>query len=389
MPLELLTAGESHGPALTVILAGMPAGLPLDEGLVAVDLARRQTGAGAGGRMAIEKDRARILAGVMAGVTTGAPIAMEIANSDFEHWQGREVPAYTTPRPGHADLAAVAKYGFDDIRPALERASARETAARVAAGAVCRAFLKAFGIEIGGYVAVIGGVRAELSGMSWGERAARARNGAAQCPDSEADAAMVDAIAAARKDGETVGGLIEVAVTGLPAGLGSYVTPERRLDARLAAAVMSVPAIKGFEIGEGFASAALRGTEVHDPITLEGGRLMRPTDNCGGLEGGMTNGCVLWFRAAMKPIPTVLKGIGTVDLATGKQGKTKYERSDICPVPRAVVVLEAVAAKVLAEALMEKLGGDSLAEMLPRFKALKKTEWPDCKLGGKPQVFWQ
>lgn len=389
MPLELLTAGESHGPALTAILAGMPAGLPLDEELIAADLSRRQAGAGAGGRMAIEKDRARILAGVMAGVTTGAPIAMEIANADFGNWRGKDVPAYTTPRPGHADLAAVVKYGFGDIRPALERASARETAARVAAGAVCRAFLRAFGIEVGGYVAAIGKVRAELGGMDWGGRAAKAREAMAQCPDAAADKAMAAAIDAARKDGETLGGIVEVAVTGLPVGLGSYVTPERRLDARLAAAVMSVPAIKGFEIGEGFASASMRGTEAHDPIALGCGRLTRPTDNCGGLEGGVTNGGVLWFRAAMKPIPTTLKGIGTVDLATGAEGKTRYERSDVCPVPRAVVVLEAVAARVLAEALMEKLGGDSVAEMRPRFEALKKAAWPDCRLGGKPQVFWQ
>ena len=386
--LQDLTAGESHGPALTAILAGMPAGLPVDGELIARDLARRQLPLGAGGRMAIERDRARILAGVMEGVTTGAPIALQIDNADHAAWRDREVAAYTVPRPGHADLAAAVKYGYGDIRPSLERASARETASRVAIGAICRAYLKAFGIEVGGYVSAIGSVQARIGDQTWAERIALARTTAAQVPDADADRRIAETIDEARKAGETLGGVIEVAVTGLPVGLGSHVTPDRRLDARLAQAVLSVPAIKGFELGDAFASAALQGTRVHDPIAMEEGRICRTSNRCGGVEGGISNGETLWFRAAMKPIPTTLHGIPTVDLATGQPVETRYERSDICPVPRAVVVLEAVTARVIADALLEKLGGDSLAEQLPRFKSLKSVVWADIRLEGKAHRFW-
>ena len=387
--LQELTAGESHGPALTAILAGLPAGVPVDEELIARDLARRQLPLGAGGRMAIERDRARIMGGVMEGVTTGAPVALQILNADHAAWRDREVPPYTVPRPGHADLAAVAKYGYADIRPALERASARETASRVAIGALCRAYLRAFGIEVGGVVTAIGSHRVRDDGRPWPERVAAARASAAQVSDPEDDRRIAELVAEARKAGETLGGIIEVGVTGVPVGLGSHVTPDRRLDARLAQAVLSVPAIKGFEMGEAFTSAGLAGTRVHDPITAEAGRLVRTSDRCGGVEGGITTGARVWFRAAMKPIPTTLRGIPTVDLATGQPTETRYERSDICPVPRAVVVLEAVAARVIADALLEKLGGDSLAEQLPRFQTLRGLGVEENRLTGRPHRFWE
>lgn len=388
MPLRYLTAGESHGPALTAIIEGMPAGLPVSEDLILVDLARRQTGKGSGDRMAIEKDRAQILAGVMEGVTTGAPIALQIANADHANWKGKAVPAYTTPRPGHADLAAAVKYGYDDIRPSLERASARETATRVAVGAVCRAFLKTFGISVGGYVSAIDGHVARLDGLSFQDRLTRACVSDVQCPDPDAAARIGESIENARASGETLGGVIEVVAQGVPAGLGSHVNWDRRLDARLAHAVLGVPAIKGMEIGNAFANTAKPGTHAQDAITLEGQGLDRKGHACGGIEGGISNGQDLWLRAAMKPIPTTRKGQETVDLATGKPALTYYERSDVCPVPRAVVVLEAVVAIVLADALIEKVGGDSLAEMRPRFEALRRATLDDVRMTGKPHVFW-
>lgn len=336
--IRVMTAGESHGPCLSVIVEGLPAGLSLDADLIREDLARRQLALGAGGRMAIETDRAEITGGVMAGVTTGAPVAMTIANANHAAWKGKAVKAYTAPRPGHADFAAVVKYGYDDIRPSLERASARETASRVAAGACCRAVLKAFGIEVKGCVETIG------------------RTAKGDTPEA------VQAIEQARAEGETLGGVIAVTATGVPVGLGSHVSAERRLDARLAMALMSVPAIKGVEIGGGF-------------------KLDR---DAGGITGGISNGEPIAVRVAMKPIPTTLRPQPTVDLQTGEPCETTYERSDVCPVPRAVVVIEAEICRVLADALIEKLGGDSLAEMKPRFAALPKTR----VLPGEPVVFW-
>ena len=345
--IRYVSAGESHGPQLTVVVEGLPAGLPLDENLVRADLARRQLPLGAGRRMAIETDRAAITSGVLAGVTTGAPVAMTIANANHAAWKGREVPAYTAPRPGHADFAAVVKYGYDDIRPSLERASARETASRVAAGACCRALLKAFGIAIEGRLVSLGG---------------------RPCAADGSDA--VDLVEQARADGETLGGVIEVSVSGVPVGLGSHVSADRKLDGRLAAAVMSIPAIKGVEIGDGFALAGMKGTETR-------GRM-------GGVTGGITDGGTLVVRAAMKPIPTTIKSQPTVDLATGEPCGTTYERSDICPVPRAVVVVESAVCLVLADALAEKLGGDSVAEMKARFDLLPKTR----ALSAAAKVFW-
>jgi chorismate synthase len=388
MPLRYLTASESHGPALTAILEGMPAGLPLTEDLIALDLARRQTGTGTGDRMAIEQDRAQILAGVMEGITTGAPIALQLINKDHANWKGKAVPAYTTPRPGHADLAAAVKYGYDDVRPSLERASARETAARVAVGAICRAYLNTFGITVGGYVTAIGGQTAALDGLAFENRINRARASDVQCPDPETSERIVQAIGKAHAAGETLGGIIEVAVQGLPAGLGSHVNWDRRLDARLAQAVLGVPAIKGLEIGNAFENAEKPGTQAHDAIYAGPNGLDRKGDACGGIEGGISTGQTLWLRAAMKPIPSTRKGQETVDLATGKPALTYYERSDVCPVPRAVVVLEAVIALVLADALMEKLGGDSLAEMRPRFNTLRRATLDDVRMTGQPHLFW-
>ena len=385
MAFRYLSAGESHGPALTVIVEGVPAGLPLDEDLLAADLARRQLKAGAGGRMDIETDRAAILAGVMAGRTTGAPIALSIPNRDHAAWKGKPVPAYTVARPGHADLAACVKYGFDDIRPALERSSARETACRVAVGAIARAFLGRLGIAASSYVAALGAVPEAVTPLR--EALAFAGRSPSRAPSQAQEDAYANAIHIARSKGETLGGLIVCVVDGLPVGLGSYVTPGRRLDARLGAAVLSVNAIKGVAFADAFANAALAGSACHDPIVLdEGGRIFRPTDRAGGLEGGITTGQPLVIRAAMKPIPTTLAPQQSVDLATHAPAQTAYERSDTCPVPRACVVLESVLLIELAAALTEKLGGDSLDEMLARYAALPSAD--DVRLSPAPKVFW-
>ena len=385
MAFHYLSAGESHGPCLSVIVEGVPAGLPLDAEQIAADLAKRQLKAGAGGRMAIETDRAEILAGVMQGVTTGAPIALQIVNKDHAAWKGKAVTAYTTARPGHADLAACAKYGFNDIRQALERSSARETACRVAVGAIARQFLAAFGIKARSYVASLGNVPAVA--IDDETAFAFAETSPGRAPSQAQEDAYTNAIHIAKSQGETLGGVIELEVTGLPIGLGSYVTPERRLDARLAAAVMSVNAIKGLEIGEAFKGAATPGSQLHDAIVRdEAGQLARPTNRCGGLEAGMTTGQPLRLRVAMKPIPTTIVPQKSVDLATGKPATTTYERSDTCPVPRACVVIESVVLIELAAALIEKLGGDSLNEMLPRYAALPKAA--EVQLSAEPKVFW-
>jgi chorismate synthase len=386
--LRYLTAGESHGPALLAILEGLPAGLPLTSEIMDRELARRQTGYGAGARMKIEEDHAQILGGVMEGVTTGAPLAVSIANLDHEKWRARPVAAFTTPRPGHVDLAGTVKYGYNDLRPALERASARETAARVALGAVCKQLLAQFGIQIGGYVVSIGEVRADLGLIPLAERAARAEQNDVRCPDSTAATAMLRRIQQIMQERDTLGGEIEAIGLGLPPGLGSHVHWDRRLEARLGAAVLSIPAIKGVEIGSAFENAALPGTQVHDAIRLEGDKISRPTTRSGGLEGGITTGQPLIVRAAMKPIATTLTPQQTVDLASGEEVPTRYERSDFCPVPRAVPILEAVLALVLADALLEKLGGDSLAEILPRFSTLRNTRLSDLHIEAREHLFW-
>ena len=388
MGLKFYTAGESHGPGLVAILEGMPAGLSLPLEVINQDLTRRQRGYGAGPRMKIESDKVQILGGLLEGHTTGAPLAFWIKNRDHSKWQGKGIPAFTTPRPGHADLTAALKYGYKDLRPSLERSSARETGGRVAVGAVCKHFLSQFGIQVGGYVIQIGEERADLSSIPFEERFDRAEESQVRCPSPEASQSMSERIRRVMDERDTLGGIIEVVAMGLPVGLGSHVHWERRLEARIGAALLSIQAIKGIEIGPAFENAGLPGTQVHDPIHLEGERLVRPTNRAGGLEGGITNGEPLLVRAAMKPIATTLTPQQTVDLVSGQETPTQYERSDFCPVPRAVPVLEAMLAFVLADALIEKLGGDSLQEMLPRFLVLLKAHLTDIHLDGKPHIYW-
>jgi chorismate synthase len=388
MTLRFLTAGESHGPALTAILEGFPAGLPVDEAFIQHNLERRQNGYGAGPRMKLESDRFHLLAGVMEGHTTGAPIALLIENQDHERWQGKEIPAFTTPRPGHADLTGAVKYGYSDLRPALERASARETAARVAVGSFCQLLLAHFGIQVGGYVRSIAEISASLDNMEPAERLKLAESNDVRCPDSMAAAAMQARIRLAMQERDTLGGVIEVIALNVPVGLGSYAEWDRRLDARLGAALLSIPAIKGVEIGPAFANAQLPGTQVHDAIRLQEKTLQRGSNRAGGIEGGISNGEPILLRAAMKPIATTLNPQRTVDLASGEETATVYERSDFCPVPRAVPVVEAMTAFVLAEALLEKLGGDSLAEMEPCYAALRQTTLTDLPMNADPHLFW-
>jgi chorismate synthase len=388
MGLRTLTAGESHGPGLAAILEGMPAGLPLTEEIIDAQLARRQAGYGAGPRMKLERDHANILSGVMEGVTTGAPIAIHIENIDHAKWKGKAVDAYTTPRPGHVDLAGVVKYGYNDIRPALERSSARETAARVAVGAVCSHFLAQFGIQIGGYVLSIGSVRAEMGNMPYPKRFVLAEASEVRCADEQAAENMHALIREIMTAKDTLGGIIEVVALGLPVGLGSHVQSDRRLEAKIGAAILSVQAIKGVEFGPAFENTRIPGTQVHDAIRLEGDALVRPTNRAGGIEAGISNGQPLIVRAAMKPIATTLNPQQTVNLATGQEEETRYERSDFCPVPRAVPVLESVLAYVLADALLEKLGGDSLSEMRPRYEQLRQATIKDTSLQSNAHIFW-
>ncbi len=389
MSLRLLTAGESHGPALTAILDGMPAGLPLDNAIIDQELARRQNGFGSGGRMKIETDTARILGGVMAGSTTGAPLAILVENLDHVKWKGKAIKPMVAPRPGHADLAGALKNGYKDLRPVLERASARETTMRVAAGAVCKHFLSQFGIFVGGYVQAIGEVEAEVDRINLKVCFEAAENDDVRCPDPVASGKMRIRIEEIMRLGDTLGGIIEVFALNVPAGLGSFVQWDRRLKARLAQAVMSVQAVKGVEIGSAFENARMPGTQAQDEIRLEGGLLMRPTNRAGGIEGGVSNGMPLLIRAAMKPIASTLTPQKTVDLAVGEEALTRYERSDYCPVPRAVPVLEAVVAFVLADVLIEKLGGDSLSEMKPRFESLRQARLEDLPMDNRPIIWWE
>jgi chorismate synthase len=388
MSLRFMTSGESHGPALLAILDGMPAGLPMDTQAINAELARRQQGYGAGPRMKLEQDTAQILGGVMAGLTTGAPLAFQIENSDHAKWRGKTIPAFTTPRPGHADLSGAIKYGYRDLRPALERASARETAARVAVGAACKLLLRQFDIQVGGYVVAIGEVTASLEDTAFGQRFRLAEESDVRCPDPVAAEAMRHRIRQIIQQRDTLGGIIEIVALGLPPGLGSFMQWDRRLEARLGAALLSVQAIKGVEIGDAFANARLPGTQAHDPIRLQGDELQRPTRRAGGLEGGVTIGEPLIMRAAMKPIATTLSPQPTVDLESGQETDTTYERSDFCPVPRAVPILEAMAAFVLADALLEKLGGDSLDEIRPRFETLRRARLADLPMEGGEHLFW-
>jgi chorismate synthase len=324
----------------------------------------------------------------MAGETIGAPIAIQIENDDHSNWAGKEQAPLTIPRPGHADLTAAIKYGYRDLRLSLERASARETAARVAIGALCRNFLRQFGIEVGGYVRSIGSVTAEVEGISLAERAQIAELNEVRSPDEGAVVLMVEAIKKIIRDKNTLGGVIEVFATGLPPGLGSHVHWDRRMDSRLGAAVLGVQAIKGVEFGTAFENTTRPGTEIQDPIRLEGEDIVRPTNRAGGLEGGITNGNPLLMRAAMKPIATTLTPQPTVDLLEGEEVTTQYERSDFCPVPRAVPILEAVVAIELTDALIEKLGGDSMGEMSTRFKTLRSARLSDLEMDNTPRSYW-
>jgi len=374
--LRFLTAGESHGPCLTAIIEGMPAGLYLSEEDINVDLHRRQGGYGRGQRMKIERDKVEILSGIAKGLTIGAPIALRIENKDWANWKGRDIPPWTVPRPGHADLAGATKYGLSDLRLVAERASARETAARVAVGAVAKQLVAQFGIVVGSYVTEIGGVVAETPALLTHEllkQAEASQATAVRCPDPIAAEAMRRRIDEAKAVGDSLGGVFVVVVTGVPVGLGSHVHWERRLDARLAAAVMSIPAIKGVEIGPAFENARRRGTEVHDEIGVKNTdwqdlQITRYSNRAGGIEGGISNGQSIVVRAAMKPIPTTVTPLRSVDLSTGEPATTQYQRSDVCAVPAASVVCEAMVAWVIADALMEKLGGDSIEEMKSRWK---------------------
>ncbi|MDE2951440.1 MAG: chorismate synthase [Chloroflexota bacterium] len=379
--MRFFTAGESHGPGLTAILEGMPAGLPLSVEDINRDLRRRQKGYGSGGRMQIEKDKILITSGLMNGMTTGAPIALHVQNRDFKSWKERDITPITTPRPGHADLTGALKYGYRELRLSLERASARETTMRVAIGGICKRFLDEFGIKIDGYVVQLGDVKADLAAMPLEERIARNEDNDVRCPDAAAAERMHAAIRQVKIDKDTLGGVFEVVARGLPPGLGSHVHYDRKLDGKLVAAMVSIQAMKGAEIGSAFENAGKRGSQVHDEITVDAdGNLSRKTNRAGGLEGGISTGQPIVVRVAMKPISTMLRGAASVDLASGAPNMTVYERSDFCALPRAVPVGEAMMAIVLAEALLEKLGGDSIEEMKPRFAALRRNRVSDLPM---------
>ncbi|MEO7273022.1 MAG: chorismate synthase [Vicinamibacterales bacterium] len=381
--VRFLTAGESHGRALIVLLEGIPAGLPLDLDAITADLRRRQGGYGRGRRMAIESDTAQILSGVRAGQTIGSPIAMMIENRDWANWQytmrvteepppdagGAKRAPVTRPRPGHADLAGVAKYGRSDVRDILERASARETAARVAAGAIARQLLAHVGIQLTSHVFTIGAASLPADTLVTFERAAALPSDSpVRCVDEAVGRAMIAGIDAAKEAGDTLGGAFEVIATGVPIGLGSYVQWDRKLDGRLAQALMSIPAIKAVGIGIGPEVASRPGSRVHDEIVPDpSGRhatgISRPSNNAGGLEGGVTNGEDLRVSAYMKPISTLMKPLRSVDLTTMTESPAAIERSDVCAVPAAAVVGEAMVALVLADALVDRFGGDSIADL--------------------------
>jgi chorismate synthase len=386
--LRWLTAGESHGQQLTAILEGLPAGVAVQTADLDAALARRRLGHGRGARMSFEQDVVTITGGVRHGRTQGGPIAVQIGNTEWPKWttvmsadpvdaevlagQARNAPL-TRPRPGHADLSGMQKYGFDDARPVLERSSARETAARVALGAVAQAFLRqALGVELVSHVVAIGPVLVPDGVVPSPGDTARIDEDPVRCADPATSARMVEEIDDARTSGDTLGGVIEVVVYGLPPGLGSHVHWDRRLDARLAAALMGIQSVKAVEVGDGLQTARRRGSQAHDEIsqdavvpggTADGGpRLHRLTNRAGGIEGGMTNGELIRVRAAMKPISTVPRALATVDVATGEPAVAINQRSDVCAVPRATAVAEAMVALVLADAALEKFGGDSLPE---------------------------
>ena len=383
--LRFTTAGESHGPALVSVLEGLPAGLPLAADHVNADLWRRQQGYGRGRRMQIERDEIEFLSGVRAGQTIGSPVAMLIRNRDWKNWVDIMDPAkrdeddsvarkrvVTRPRPGHADMSGLLKYDRDDARDILERASARETTARVAAGAICRRLLSEFGVSVGSHLVHLGGIDAARPAELPHPLNDASDASPLRTLDASAEARMIAAIDAAKQSGNTLGGICEVVVTGLPVGLGSHVSWDRKLDGRIGAALMSIPAVKGVEIGLGFETARRTGADVHDEIDAcpgreRAGNVRRRTNRAGGLEGGMTTGEALVVRVAMKPIATLMRPLGTVDVLTGQAAAAVAERSDVTAVPAMGVIAEAMLAFVVAQAWLEKFGGDSLRETRRNF----------------------
>lgn len=381
MHFEFTSAGESHGPQLTVIVQGMPAGVTLDRARINRDLSRRQHGFGRGGRMKIEHDEVEITAGVRGGETLGSPVAITITNADFANWQGamgvwetdegeRNKRRVHSPRPGHVDLAGGMKYDRRDLRDILERASARETASRVAAGAIAKELLRAFGIEIRSGVVAVGEVGDPNDTPSWGELLTIDDESPLRAVRSDLEGEMVKAVAAAHEAGETLGGTILVAAHGVPVGLGSYVQWNEKLDGRIGQAILSIHAIKAVSIGDGVAAASRVGSEVHDAIYFDAEKgYHRQTNRAGGLEGGVTNGCDVIVRAYMKPISTLRRGLPSVDIETRGEHRSQWERSDTTAVPAAGIVCEAMLAIVLADAMREKFGGDSLGEMTRNYES--------------------
>ncbi|KQQ51160.1 chorismate synthase [Plantibacter sp. Leaf314] len=375
--LRWLTAGESHGPELIAVLEGLPSGVPISMDGIRADLARRKLGYGRGSRMKFEADELHLSGGVRHGFSMGSPVAIRVGNTEWPKWEevmspeptevseksrGRSA-ALTRPRPGHADLTGMQKYGFDEARPVLERASARETAARVALGAVARSFLAELGITLVSHTLSIGPVRVpENARLPLPSDVDALDADPLRCFDAATSERMVAEVDAAKKDGDTLGGIVEVLAYGLPPGLGSYVHWDRRLDARLAAALMGIQAIKGVEVGDGFLTTTRRGSAAHDELVQEADGIARQSDRAGGTEGGMTTGTVLRVRAGMKPIATVPRSLRTVDVATSEAATAHHQRSDVCAVPASGVVAEAMVALVLAEAVLEKFGGDSVTE---------------------------
>ncbi|MGE5304573.1 MAG: chorismate synthase [Alphaproteobacteria bacterium] len=389
--LRYFTAGESHGPCLTVIIDGVPAGFPIEISRINHDLWRRQQGYGRGGRMLIEKDEVQIRSGIRWGETLGSPVAFGIENRDWKNWTKKMSPApedrddkiaVTKPRPGHADLTGVLKYDRADVRDILERASARDTVARTAVGAFCKQMLAPFGIRVIGYIRSIGNVAADLDGLSYEEAFLRSEESAVRTADSEAEAKMIALIEECKKEGNTLGGIFEVVALGLPPGLGTHTQWDRKLDGRLAQALMSIQAIKGVEIGLGFEMARRRGSEVHDEIFFDPNKMVtegtprivptgfyRGSNNSGGTEGGMTNGAPLVMRVAMKPISTLMSPLQSVELRSKQPADASVERSDVCAAPAAAVVGESVVAFELAKAFFDKFGGDSLREIKHNYES--------------------
>ncbi|MFP6600443.1 MAG: chorismate synthase [Deltaproteobacteria bacterium] len=375
--LRFLTAGESHGPCLTVVVEGLPAGWPVDMDEINRHLARRQKGYGRGGRMKIEKDRAEVRSGIRWGETLGSPVTLVIENRDWANWEKKmsvdpadrdDSLAVTRPRPGHADLVGSQKYDHDDIRNVLERASARETTSRVAAGALCRQVLERFGISIMGYVGEVGGIEASLDGLTPEAAFERAEASEVRMADAEAGAKVIALVDECKKTGDTLGGVVEVCVTGLPPGLGSYVHYDRKVDGRLAGALLAVQAVKGVELGAGFGAARVRGSEIHDEIVKTNDGVGRASNNYGGTEGGMTTGEPLVVRIAFKPISTLMRPMRSVDIASGQEAVAAIERSDVMAVPAAAVICEAVVAFELTKLFLEKFGGDSLVEVTRNYE---------------------